>query len=64
MEQAPEMPAPSRYDGSTKAWRPFQLAYILMCLESVIDHESDHRETVDLIWASTGAGKLKLILPS
>jgi len=45
------------------AYRPFQLAFLLISLESVINPESKYRtDSVDLIWFPTGGGKTEAYL--
>ena len=39
------------------AWRPFQLAFILMTLGDIVNESSDGRGIVDVLWVPTGAGK-------
>ena len=43
-------------------WRPFQLAFQLLAIESVLNEESDDREIVDIIWFPTGGGKTEAYL--
>ncbi|MDE3315772.1 helicase-related protein [Lacticaseibacillus zeae] len=44
------------------AWRPFQLAFILTTIDSLINEKSDFRDVLDLIWISTGGGKTEAYL--
>ena len=46
----------------TPQWYPFQLAFVLMTLRSIIDPTCDDRERVDLLFFPTGGGKTEAYL--
>lgn len=61
--RTPEEDRPEEPELSTShRWRAFQLAFILLCLSSVVDPDNDYREVVDLLWFPTGGGKTEAYL--
>lgn len=44
------------------AYRPFQLAFLLMSIEGIIDKNTPDRNDVDLLWFPTGGGKTEAYL--
>ncbi len=58
----PDINNSSTWKPGLGAWRPFQLAFILMNLNSMLDASHADREMVDLIWFPTGGGKTEAYL--
>ena len=49
-------------DSSPLVWRPFQLGFFLLSLESVADDSHPDRQKADLLWFPTGGGKTEAYL--
>lgn len=49
-------------DKSALVWRPFQLGFFLLTLESVADETHPDRSVADLLWFPTGGGKTEAYL--
>lgn len=43
-------------------WRPFQMAFVLLCMASAGDRGHDDRGVMDLLWFPTGGGKTEAYL--
>lgn len=50
------------WGGSSLVWRPFQLGFLLLSMESTLDPQHPDRSVMDLLWFPTGGGKTEAYL--
>jgi hypothetical protein len=43
-------------------WRPFQIGFFLLSIESILNKQCKYRDIVDLLWFPTGGGKTEAYL--
>jgi hypothetical protein len=57
-----QKPTPAPLETDDIAWRPFQIAFILLCLKGLAEPKAADRDIADLLWFPTGGGKTEAYL--
>jgi hypothetical protein len=50
------------HEDDSHRWRPFQLAFILLCIRGIVEPHHDDRSKADLLWFPSGGGKTEAYL--
>ncbi|WP_030735322.1 helicase-related protein [Streptomyces sp. NRRL F-2890] len=53
---------PGGPDENKEYWRPFQICFLLLCLQGIVEDEHPDRGVADLLWFPTGGGKTEAYL--
>lgn len=51
-----------KVDLESARWRPFQISFVLLCLEGIANPDHADRSIADLLWFPTGGGKTEAYL--